>query len=96
MMNQKLKELIIKKAKEGEFLNEKEAKAKSDILDEIDDIMEEKMKGHLSKITIAAPNKEGLKAGLEKAEEIMEEPEESENSQKIKELKARLEAYDNQ
>lgn len=75
--------------KEGEMAPEKkEAKLKA--VSELKDMAKELMKGDmegrlagLKKVTVAAPSKEGLKAGLEKAEELVgaEEAEEHEEGE---------------
>lgn len=73
-MIEKFKDLLRKKAKEGKFLDENSKKAKEEMLDEIDEIMNEKgqkeLKG-LKKVTVAAPTEEGLKEGLDKAKDII-------------------------
>jgi hypothetical protein len=59
---------------------EKEAKMSvvKDLRDAASDDMKESLKsGMMQKVTVAAPDKEGLKKGLEKAEDVLEElPEE--------------------
>jgi hypothetical protein len=69
-----MKELMFKKKKE-ECMDplDKEAKmaAVSEMKKMAEDAMSEKL-GSLKKVTVAAPDEEGLKKGLEKAEEIVE------------------------
>lgn len=80
------KELMMKKAKEGKFLSEDEKAAKMETLMGIKEMMGEMMADDLKKtkgmkkVTVASPTEEGLVAGLEKAEEVVEgESEESED-----------------
>jgi hypothetical protein len=65
--------------KKGKKLSDVEQRAKSDVLSgfqsEGSDSMADKLAG-LKKVSVAAPDKEGLKAGLEKAEEFLEGGEE--------------------
>lgn len=74
-MQEKFKELLLKKKKEGKVLSPEQAKSKMDVLQElmglVDDSMGNKIKG-LQKVTVAAPTKEGLEEGLEKAQEVIE------------------------
>ena len=73
----KLFELMKKAAKEGKNSDResKEYAAKGDILKEIKELMGDatldKLKG-MKKVTVAADSEEGLKAGLEKAGEVLE------------------------
>ena len=95
-MKGKFLELLKKAAKEGKNIdrNSKEYSAKEDILNEIKEVMSEKMmdkmKG-LKKITIASDTMDGLKAGLDKAEDVLEESEdmeeESDNGDMLSKLK---------
>jgi Ran GTPase-activating protein (RanGAP) involved in mRNA processing and transport len=75
-MQHKLEKLMRKKAEKGDVLSKSHAKAKSGILkDLMDDMMGmegEKVKG-LKKVTVASNSPMGLKKGLEKAEDIVEE-----------------------
>ena len=78
-----LKELLKKKLKGKDApLDETQKKAKLSILDEIlaaaDEAMGDGLKG-LKKVTVAAPTAEGLKEGLEKAEEAVEADEAEES-----------------
>jgi hypothetical protein len=67
--------------KKGKKISPIEQKAKSDVLSklqgEASDSMGEKLSG-LQKVSVAAPDKDGLKAGLEKAEDLLEGAEGSE------------------
>lgn len=80
----------MKKIKEGKTIdtNSKEYSAKSDILKEIKDVlsegMAEKLKG-MKKVTIASDTDEGLKAGLEKAEEVLDSRDEMEDEDSMDE-----------
>lgn len=83
-MMEQFKELLKKKAKEGKFLSEEDKAAKMEVLGSIKDIMGDAMakdlKG-LKKVTVASPTEEGLKAGLEVAQEKVSDDEgESEES----------------
>lgn len=80
MMNDKLMKRMEKK---GKKLNPLEQKAKMGVIKELSDqagaMMGDKIKG-LKKVTVASDSPEGLKAGLEKAEEIVD-PKESEDGE---------------
>lgn len=71
-MMDRFKEILKEKAKEGKFLSEDEKAAKMDILKELKEMAHGSMSDDLKKITIASDSEEGLKAGLEKAEEVLE------------------------
>lgn len=83
-MNGKFKELLMKKAKEGKTISPEKAKEKMSVLDELTGMMggemADKLKG-MKKVTVAAKDSEGLKEGLEKAEEVLEDSEEMEESE---------------
>lgn len=70
-----MKELMFKKKMKSEGMNaiDKEAKlaAVSEMKKMAEDAMSEKL-GGLKKVTVAAPDDESLKHGLEKAEDIVE------------------------
>lgn len=59
-------------------MKENQKKAKKNILEQVrklaEDQMREKMDG-MKKVTVASPTKEGLKEGLDKAEEMMSDKE---------------------
>jgi len=80
-MIEKLKELMKQKAKEGKFVGDKEKSFKEELLNEIDSIIGEKGVGELKglkKVVVASKDTEGLKEGLDKAKEVVDEmPEES-------------------
>jgi hypothetical protein len=80
-MKEKFKELLLKKKAEGKTLNPEQAEMKMKLLEELMGIAEEgmgeKLKG-MKKVTVAAPDKEGLEKGLEKAQEVIENSEELE------------------
>lgn len=72
------KELLQKKAKAGKVLSEDDIASKKEVLSDLKSQMEEQMaeglkgmKG-LKKVTVASDSPEGLKEGLEKAEEVVE------------------------
>jgi len=59
-------------------MKEVEKKAKQNILKQIRQLAQESLKenlGGLKKITVASDSEEGLKAGLEKAEDILDDKE---------------------
>lgn len=72
-----------KKKKDGHKLSDNEKKAKSHVLENIRDLahsaMSDKLKG-LKKVSVAAPNQEGLQHGLDLAKHIVDKgmPEQSE------------------
>lgn len=90
---EEFKKLLMEKAKSGESMDDKEVAAKMGLLDSMDNMMDEIMVDNLKKITIAAPDKEGLKEGLEKAEETLEEmPDEEVSPEKLELIKKLIEA----
>ena len=68
------KELLMKKAKEGKKADPDRLQAGSDVLKELGDMFKDRLKGNLKKVTVASDSPEGLKKGLEKAEEMLEAP----------------------
>jgi len=68
------KELLMKKAKEGKKTDPDRLQAGSDVLKELGDMFKDRLKGNLKKVTVASDSPEGLKKGLEKAEEMLEAP----------------------
>lgn len=68
-------ELMSKLAKKGKKLSPLEKKAKMDVVKELGsqarEMMGDKIKS-LKKVTVASPSEEGLKMGLEKAEDLIE------------------------
>jgi len=98
----KFKELLMKKKKEGKMLDPKMAGHKMEIIQQLMEMMSgemgENLKG-LKKVTVAAPDKEGLEKGLEKAQEVIGEEsmeegeeceEESEDSDEASKLKSQI------
>lgn len=79
MEGNKFKELLMKKKREGKMLSPEAKDKKMEVIQELMEAMGsdmgEKIKG-LQKVTIAAPDKEGLEEGLEKASEIVSESDE--------------------
>jgi len=71
-----LKSLLAKKMKEQkEPMPENRKEAKMSVLNELKKLMDDKLAGDLKglkKVTVASDSKEGLKEGLEKAEEVLE------------------------
>lgn len=78
-MMEKFKKMIMQKAKEGKFLSDEDKSAKMDILNEIKDMTQSEMGNDLKKVkgmkkvVVASPTEEGLKEGLEKAGDVVEE-----------------------
>lgn len=77
-MNEEMMKMLMKKKKDGKELSDSDKKAKLSAIKEMKDMasemMSEKLKG-LKKVTVASPSEEGLKEGLEKAEELIEQGE---------------------
>lgn len=107
-MMQDFMKMLQKRQREQGPQDEKKMKAKASMAKELSDTLggdiAEDMKG-MSKVTVASDSEQGLKKGLEKAEEVLEdkmEPEESEDMEEessdsedlksqIEELKRQLE-----
>lgn len=95
-MKDKMMKMLMDKKRSGKELQpgEKEAKMKviKDLRQMAEQIMKDDIKG-MKKVTVASPTQEGLKEGLEKAEDILEsnseemseESEESEESEDMSE-----------
>jgi hypothetical protein len=84
-MMQDFMKMLQKRQREQGPQDEKKMKAKASMAKELSDTLggdiAEDMKG-MSKVTVASDSEQGLKKGLEKAEEVLEdkmEPEESED-----------------
>lgn len=98
-----LEKLLMKKKDNGK-LSEDEAQAKMDVLMELLEMaqgaMGSKVKNGmdgLKKVSVMAPDKEGLEEGLEKAQDLMEKPEieemvDSEEKSESPEMEAKEEA----
>jgi len=78
-MIEALKELLMKKANEGKFLSDEAKESKSKVVDEMSGVVKDIMAEDVKKVTVAAPDSEGLLAGLEKAGEVVESQEEVED-----------------
>jgi hypothetical protein len=85
-MMEEFKKLLVDKARkqEGKPKDEGKLRAKAAMAKELSDMLggdlTEDMKGAVKKVTVASDSEEGLKKGLEKAEDILEgEEEESES-----------------
>jgi hypothetical protein len=80
----KIDKLLMKKKKEGRMMSDNECEAKKKVVKSLKDFASEEMSkglGGLKKVTVASDSPEGLKKGLEKAEDIMEDmPEGDEES----------------
>jgi hypothetical protein len=93
----KIAKIIEKKKKDGQEMDPLYKKSKMSVLESLRDQMSEMIKGDLEgmkKVEVAAPDSEGLEAGLEKAKEIVEEmPEDEEMVAPEMDEKALMEAY---
>ena len=76
-----LKDLIKKKLEMGDMMPEKKKMAMDNVLKELDDISDQGMAGKMSKVTVASDSPEGLKEGLEVAEDKVEELSEDDDKQ---------------
>lgn len=74
MMNEGFKKLLAKKKSGSEEMSEGRKKARSSVLDDLMGNMDsrEGKKLGMKKVSVMAPSEEGLKEGLEKAEEVLE------------------------
>lgn len=74
-MKHMLEELMKKKGKGGDKLDPQYKDAKMSVLEEIKALCEDRMSGDLGdlkKVTVAAPDSEALKEGLDKAEKMVD------------------------
>ena len=71
-MMKEIKELLKKKAMKGDFMDDNALEAAKKVIGEMDDMADESMAKGMRKVTVASDSEEGMKAGLEKAEEMME------------------------
>lgn len=77
-MMEKFKQMLKKKAQEGKFISDEDKAARQEMIDEIRAMAQDSMGSDLKKIkdmkkvTVASDSAEGLKAGLEKAEDVVE------------------------
>ena len=76
-MMKDIKELIAQKLKKKEIMGDQKKKAHEEMIDSLGSMADEAMKDDLhkhkmEKVTVMAKDKEGLKSGLEKAEDILE------------------------
>jgi len=85
MMNE-IKDLLKKKAAGGyKPMSKMEQDSKMEMLDELENLADEGIAKKMQKVTVAAPDQEGLKAGLEIAEDKVEEMGESEGLGEVEE-----------
>ena len=81
------KKLLVDKARkqEGKPKDEGKLRAKASMAKELSDMLgsdlTDDMKGAVKKVTVASDSEEGLKKGLEKAEDILESDEEENDSE---------------
>lgn len=77
-MDDMMKKLLEKKMKSGKKLSDSEKEAKMSVLKALkgsmDEVMADKVHG-MKKVSVMSDSPEGLKEGLEKAEDIVEESE---------------------
>ena len=83
-MSEKLKKLMKKAG--GKKLSDSEMKAKLEVLQEISKLASEGLGSNLAagmkkKVTVAADDTEGLKKGLDKAKEVLDEQEDMEDEE---------------
>ena len=89
-MMEEFKKLLMEKARsqEGKPKNESKLKAKASMAKELSDMLgsdlTDDIKGAVKKVTVASDSEEGLKKGLEKAEDILEGEEEENESEDSK------------
>lgn len=83
------KELLMEALQKGKTVDEKQARHKMSVLDEIDGMMggemANKLKG-LKKVTVAAPDEESLQEGLDIAKEKVGEMEEMDEEKESEEI----------
>jgi hypothetical protein len=78
-MMEEFKKLLVSKAKsqEGKPKDESKLRAKASMAKELSDMLgsdlTDDIKGGLKKVTVASDSEEGLKSGLKKAEDVLEE-----------------------
>jgi hypothetical protein len=86
-MMEDFKKLLMEKVKsqEGKPKNESKLRAKASMAKELSDMLgsdlTDDIKGAVKKVTVASDSEEGLKKGLEKAEDILEGDEEENESE---------------
>lgn len=80
-MNDMMKKLLEKKSKDGKMLPDHEKEAKMSVLHDLknhmNDMMANKVDG-LKKVSVMSDSPEGLKEGLDKAQELLHHPKDSE------------------
>jgi hypothetical protein len=69
----KFDKLLMKKKKEGREMSPEEKQAKMGVLQDLKSQMSKHMADGIKKVTVASDSPEGLKKGLEKAEDMVEE-----------------------
>lgn len=81
-MQQELVELMKKKMEEKpEGMDEESKKAKKEVIDELRNLMSSKLGEDLKGVSVQASSPEGLEEGLEMAQKIVGEAENSDNEQ---------------
>lgn len=78
---QSLLKLLKKKAEKGDYISESDKAAKLSVLDALDKMMDDENAAGMKKVTVMAPDKEGLEAGLEKAKDVVEKKEAAEEAE---------------
>lgn len=78
---QSLMSLLKKKAEKGETISPADKSAKLSVLDALDKMMDDENAAGMKKVTVMAPDKEGLEAGLEKAKDVVEKKEAAEEAE---------------
>ena len=77
-MHKDLEKLFRKKLEEKGPISEKEQKARDSVYDDLSEMADEEMVKPLKAVKVMSDSKEGLKEGLEKAQEVIGDGEESE------------------
>jgi hypothetical protein len=98
----KFDKLLMKKKKEGREMSPEEQSAKMNVLKDLKSQMSKHMADGIKKVTVASDSPEGLKEGLEKAEDLVEsklspespDMEDSEDSEDEEEMVASPEEID--
>lgn len=92
-MMDELKKMMAKKAGKSEEMDQTAIEAKLDVIKELMEMahaaMAGKVKGGLDemhKVTVAAPDAEGLEEGLEMAEDVVGEKEDGEDTEEVPEV----------
>lgn len=79
-MNEMMKKLLMSKLDQGKDLSDDESSAQLSVLKDLKGQMKgmagDKLKGGLKKVSVMSDSPQGLQEGLDKAQEVVSEPEE--------------------